>query len=192
MNASRREFVVGAAAVGASALMSGCGLAKKAHPAEYTTKTAVYYTQGGDSWDYGNQQKEFDANTDCYVRITSMVYAANITASKGDEIAVKYAFSGTDVADVVIADGPPMQIEQSEDEENVIVYTYTAKAKDKDDDTEDYSIFKYIPAQDGSVTLSIEYGDEIDENEDWQSTIYFTGTAQRETTEVPNIKPSTE
>lgn len=185
-NLSRRSFAAGTLATVGALLLSGCGFAKKVHAPKYTTKTKVYYSPGDDNdWAYVDQQKEFDANTDCYVRIMSMVYEDNITAAKGDEISVKYIFKGTDVADVIFTDGAPLNVEQTDDE-NEVVYSYTATAKKKGSDTEEYFIFKYVPLKEGSITLNIEYGEEVPESDDWQSTIYFIGETQRETTKQPN------
>ena len=152
--------------------LSSCG---KKTPV-FSTKTSIYYLAGDNSdWTYGNQQKEFPGNKNCYVRIGSTTIT-DIKAGVDSEIEVTSRFTCSGDCGIEISDGIATLVDGTE--ENVVEYTRSLLAQTDKKAEEDIVIFQYSPDGASSVTLEVIYDDQVDTRCDARNTIYFSKEAE--------------
>lgn len=138
---------------------------------DYECISSITYSAGNASeWAYGNQRKEFDIDSACYVRIGESVYSEK-EYNTGNGITVTYRFRVNGDCDIELAEGKAKRKDTKD--ENVIEYTRKIKAQDISDITEDVIVFRYTPNGEGSVSVDVKYGYRLGEEFDSQSTIYF-------------------
>lgn len=139
---------------------------------KYGCVSSITYSAGSSNeWAYGNQRKEFEAGSACYVRIGEGIYA-NKKYNIGNSIKVTYRFTITGDCSIDVADGLVKKVETKE--KNVAEYTRKMKAQAPETTSEDVTIFRYKSEGEGSVSLEIKYDRHIKKEFDTQSTIYFT------------------
>lgn len=142
----------------------------------FSTKTSIYYLAGDNSdWTYGNQQKEFPGNKNCYVRIGSTTIT-DIKSGVDSEIVVTYRFTCSGDCGIEISDGIATLVDGPED--TVIEYTRSLLAQTDKKAEEDIVIFQYSPNGASSVTLEVIYDDQVDTRYDERNTIYFSKEAE--------------
>lgn len=142
----------------------------------FSTETAIYYLAGDNSdWTYGNQQKEFPGDKNCYVRIGSTT-VTDIKSGVDSEIVVTYRFTCSGDCGIEISDGIATLVDGTED--NVVEYTRSLLAQTDKEAEEDIVIFQYSPDGASSVTLEVIYDDQVDTRYDARNTIYFSKEAE--------------
>ena len=152
-------------------LLTGCG----EKTPSYSAQTTINYMSGDDDeWKYVNQQKEFPASENCYVRI-GCIPITDIGEGVDAEIVVTYRFTITGDCAIELSDG--MATQNKKTDANVIEYTRTLCAAKEKDAEEDIVIFQYNPNGEGSVTLEVIYDDQVAERHDIRNTVYFAGDA---------------
>lgn len=138
-----------------------------------TVETEIHYSAGDSKeWAYGNQQKEFSGDENCYVRINSIAIADK-KAGVDAEISVTYRFTCKGEFHIELSDGIAKEVATGED--GIIEYTRTLVATKKKDVKDDIVIFQYAPSSEGSITLEVIYDDNISERQDQRNTVYFSG-----------------
>lgn len=141
----------------------------------FSAETSIYYSAGDSKeWAYGNQQKEFSSDENCYVRINS-VLTSDIKEGVDTEITVTYKFTCNGEFHIEMSDG--IADEVREVEEGVIEVTRTVLAQKKRKANDDIVIFQYVPHSSGSVTIEVIYDDQVDARYDQRNTVYFAGEA---------------
>jgi len=138
---------------------------------DYSCISSITYSAGSESdWAYGNQRKEFDVDSACYVRIGECIFTEK-KYNVGNEVKVTYRFIITGDCGIELADGTAEKRETGDD--RVIEYTRKLKAQDPSEMAEDVVIFRYTPKEEGSIMLEVKYSFRIKDEFDSQSTIYF-------------------
>ena len=139
----------------------------------FTAETNVHYSSGNTSnWIYSSQQKEFPTDETCYVRIGAKTIT-DIKDGIDSEITVTYRFEGVSTCRVEIADG--IVVKQETSDPNVVEFTRVLKAQKEKKSEEDIVIFQYAPLGAGSMTIDVIYDDQVTDDDNVHSTIYFTG-----------------
>ena len=140
----------------------------------YSAQTTIHYSSGEDSnWAYGDLRKEFPAEKDCYVRVTNKVIRNKIKPfSKDIDIKITYRFTGVNNCNVEVADGLVNEVSNSTDS-NVVEYEMMLKTNSESKAEDNIVVFKYTPTNNGSMVLEVLYDDNIIEQNDKKSTIYF-------------------
>lgn len=139
----------------------------KVNKAKFEVENTISFSANGGS-SYGNQRKEFPSDKECYVRISSKVNSNG--AGKDDIVYVTYKFTGTDKYSVKLSEGIAKRIQG---EDNTIVYIQEVIA-DKEKESEDnIVIFQITPFGEGSATVNVLYGDNVEARYDKSSVIYF-------------------
>ena len=141
-------------------MLTGCG-----------DKTPVYSVDSKE-WAYGNQQKEFPGDENCYVRINS-IPVSDIKEGIDHEITVTYKFTCKGDFHIEISDG--IATEKTSTETGVYEFTRTILAQKEKNTEDDIVIFQYVPQGAGSVTLEVIYDDQVDARYDERNTVYFSG-----------------
>lgn len=153
------------------ALLAGCGDKIPVFSAE----TSIYYSAGDSKeWAYGNQQKEFPGDENCYVRINSIL-TSDIKDGIDTEITVTYRFTCNGDFHIELSDG--IANETKEVADGVIEVTRTLLAQKEKKAKDDIVIFQYVPNGSGSVTIEVIYDDQVDARYDQRNTVYFSGQA---------------
>lgn len=143
----------------------------------YVSETTVNYSvDTNENWAYGNLQKEFSADEVCYARISSNITASNLKGNNND-IQIRYIFSGTADVDVELSEGLIMERFYDLDNDQII-FTSTQKSKcinkfSKESLNEKITIFKLSPKSEGSLSITIQYDDNLDEEYTVFNSIYF-------------------
>lgn len=152
-------------------LLTGCG---EKIPV-FTADTSIYYSAGDSKeWAYGNQQKEFPGDENCYVRINSIL-TSDIKDGIDSEITVTYRFTCNGDFHIELSDG--IANEAKEVKEGVIEVTRTILAQKDKNPKDDIVIFQYVPHGAGSITIEVIYDDQVDNRYDQRNTVYFSGKA---------------
>lgn len=150
-------------------LLTGCG---EKTPV-YSVDTTIHYSAGDSKeWAYGNQQKEFPGDENCYVRINS-IPVSDIKEGIDNEITVTYKFTCEGDFHIEISDG--IANENTSTEAGVFEFTRTILAQKEKNTEDDIVIFQYVPQGAGSVTLEVIYDDQVDARYDERNTVYFSG-----------------
>ena len=153
------------------AMLSGCG--EKAPV--FSAETSIYYSAGDSKeWAYGNQQKEFPGDENCYVRVNS-VLTSDLKEGIDTEIGVTYRFTYTGDFHIELADGIASEAKNVGD--GVIEVTRTILAQKARKENDDIVIFQYVPHGSGSVVIEVIYDDQVDARYDQRNTVYFSGNA---------------
>lgn len=153
------------------AVLAGCGEKTPVFSAE----TSIYYSAGDSKeWAYGNQQKEFPGDENCYVRINSIL-TSDIKEGIDSEITVTYRFTCNGDFHIELSDG--IANEAKEVEDGVIEVTRILLAQNEKNAEDDIVIFQYVPNGSGSVTIEVIYDDQVDARYDQRNTVYFSGKA---------------
>lgn len=138
----------------------------------FSIETSIYYSPGDNSdWTYGNQQKEFSGDKNCYVRIGSTT-VTDIKAGVDSEIVVTYRFTCLGDCNIELADGIATLVNGTE--AGVVEYTRTLLAQTEKNAAEDIVIFQYSPSGASSVALEVIYDDQVDSRYDQRNTVYFS------------------
>ncbi len=152
-----------------TSMLTGCG---EKTPA-FSVDTTIHYSAGDSKeWAYGNQQKEFPGDENCYVRINS-VPVTDIKEGVDNEITVTYRFTCKGDFHIEISDG--IATESTTTETGVFEFTRTILAQTEKNVEDDIVIFQYVPQGAGSVTLEVIYDDQVDARYDERNTVYFAG-----------------
>lgn len=150
-------------------MLTGCG----DQTPVYSADTTIHYSAGDSKeWAYGNQQKEFPSDENCYVRINSIL-VSDIKEGVDNEITVTYKFTCKGDFHIEISDG--IAKENTSTDAGVFEFTRTILAQKEKNVEDDIVIFQYVPQGAGSVTLEVFYGDQIDDRYDERNTVYFSG-----------------
>jgi len=150
-------------------LLTGCGDKTPV----YSVDTTIHYSAGDSKeWAYGNQQKEFPGDENCYVRINS-IPVSDIKEGIDHEITVTYKFTCKGDFHIEISDG--IAAEKTSTETGVYEFTRTILAQKEKNTEDDIVIFQYVPQGAGSVTLEVIYDDQVDARYDERNTVYFSG-----------------
>jgi len=150
-------------------MLTGCGDKTPV----YSVDTTIHYSAGDSKeWAYGNQQKEFPGDENCYVRINS-IPVSDIKEGIDHEITVTYKFTCKGDFHIEISDG--IATEKTSTETGVYEFTRTILAQKEKNTEDDIVIFQYVPQGAGSVTLEVIYDDQVDARYDERNTVYFSG-----------------
>lgn len=150
-------------------MLTGCGDKTPV----YSVDTDIHYSAGDSKeWAYGNQQKEFPGDENCYVRINS-IPVSDTKEGIDNEIVVTYRFTCKGDFHIEISDG--IAKESTSAESGVYEFTRTILAQKEKNREDDIVIFQYVPQGAGSVTLEVIYDDQVDDRYDERNTVYFSG-----------------
>ena len=152
-------------------MLTGCGDKTPV----YSVDTTIHYSAGDSKeWAYGNQQKEFPGDENCYVRVNS-VLTSDLKEGIDTEIGVTYRFTYTGDFHIELADGIASEAKNVGD--GVIEVTRTILAQKARKENDDIVIFQYVPHGSGSVVIEVIYDDQVDARYDQRNTVYFSGNA---------------
>lgn len=135
---------------------------------KYQVETGIYYSSGDqNNWDYVNQQKEYSIDKPCYLRFSTTINSDNWRGNR-KKVGVKLIFDTVGVADIILVDGLPINIENESNGQ--VSYEFEV---DPSNHKELVTVFQYEPKNTGSVSVEVQYDNSISSTYNTKSTIFF-------------------
>ncbi len=167
-----------ASLVGISTVLSGCS------SPEFQVVSQIVYSSGSDmDWAYGDHRKEFEVGKNCYMKL-NMKIQTNKSSGEKVQIPVTVTIPKIKSVDANFLDGVGNISVVNDELNNVTIYNFNILAYKSEEPIIFEVVFQFVPNEESSIKVSVEYGDMINSAYNLTSSINFV-KLEEDNTEEP-------